>query len=129
MMFEITSSPIDVHAARSRVLNPSAGGFCSFEGWVRDHQEGRSVLGLEYESYTPLAVKEGQRIIQEAIERFEILQAVCVHRVGSLVIGELALWEKTGGRSGLYRRDSLDRSGGDATGADVSDTVTNVVES
>ena len=90
-MFEITSSPIDVNAARSRVLNPSAGGFCSFEGWVRDQQEGRSVLGLEYESYTPLAVKEGQRIIQEAIERFGILQAVCVHRVGSLAIGELAV--------------------------------------
>ena len=54
---------------------------------------------------------------------------MCKSADRGMVIGELALWEKTGGRSGLYRRDSLDRSGGDATGADVSDTVTNVVES
>ena len=45
---------------------------------------------------------------------------------GSMTIGDVALWEKTGGRSGVYRRDT---SGGDANASDVSDTVTNVVES
>jgi cyclic pyranopterin phosphate synthase len=54
---------------------------------------------------------------------------MCKSADRGMVIGELALWEKAGGRSGLYRRDSLDRSGGDTTGSDVSDTVTNVVES
>jgi cyclic pyranopterin monophosphate synthase len=54
---------------------------------------------------------------------------MCKSADRGMVIGELALWEKMGGRSGLYRREAVDRSGGDATPTDVSDTVTNVVES
>ena len=91
-MFQITSSPIDPAAVRRQVLDPAAGGFCSFEGWVRDHHEGRAVLGLEYEAYIPLAEKEGSRILAEAMQRFGILHAACVHRTGRLNIGELAVF-------------------------------------
>jgi cyclic pyranopterin phosphate synthase len=42
---------------------------------------------------------------------------MCKSADKSMVIGELALWEKTGGRSGAYRRSP-----------DVGDTVTNVVQ-
>jgi cyclic pyranopterin phosphate synthase len=57
---------------------------------------------------------------------------MCKSADRGMVIGDLALWEKTGGRSGVYRRDALSGTGtaaGDTHGADVSDTVTNVVES
>lgn len=91
-MFQITSSPIDPALIRNEALDPAAGGFCSFEGWVRDHHEGRSVLGLEYEAYTALAEKEGGRILAEARERFGILHAACVHRVGRLEIGGIAVY-------------------------------------
>ena len=50
------------------------------------------VTRLEYEAFEALAVKEGERIVEEARQRFPILQAACVHRVGSLDIGELAVW-------------------------------------
>jgi cyclic pyranopterin phosphate synthase len=43
---------------------------------------------------------------------------MCKSADKGMVIGELALWEKTGGRSGTYRR-----------GGDVAATVTNVVQS
>ena len=33
---------------------------------------------------------------------------MCKSADRSMVIGELALWEKTGGRSGTYRRDPID---------------------
>ncbi len=46
---------------------------------------------------------------------------MCKSADRAMVIGELALWEKTGGRSGVFRRDPPD--------ADVSLSVTNVVES
>ena len=39
-----------------------------------------------------LANKEGERIVKEAIERFGVLKAACVHRVGSLAIGDIAVW-------------------------------------
>jgi len=90
-MFRIVTSSIDPASLHQQVIDPAAGGFCSFEGWVRDHHEGRSVLRLEYEAYQSLAEKEGARILDEAMRRFEILHAACVHRVGPLEIGELAV--------------------------------------
>src|SRR5690606_7532225 len=48
--------------------------------------------GLRYEAYVALAEAEGERIVLEALERFAALDACCVHRVGDLSIGELAVW-------------------------------------
>ena len=39
-----------------------------------------------------LAVKEGERIVREAVEKFGIVRASCVHRVGELEIGDMAVW-------------------------------------
>ena len=41
----------DTAAARRELLDLSAGGYVSFEGWVRDHNEGREVTRLEYEAF------------------------------------------------------------------------------
>jgi cyclic pyranopterin phosphate synthase len=38
---------------------------------------------------------------------------MCKSSDRSMVIGDIALWEKTGGRSGTYRRDPLESLGGD----------------
>ena len=90
-MFKIQSTPLDPTAIREQVLDPAAGGYCAFEGWVRNHHQGRSVDRLEYEAYPLLAEKEGKRIIAEAHEKFEIVQAACVHRTGPVEIGGLAV--------------------------------------
>lgn len=91
MSFQIQTTPIDAQAIRERVLNPAAGGFCSFEGWVRNHHESREVLHLEYEAYQALAEKEGNRILVEAVEKFELYHAACSHRTGEIEIGGLAV--------------------------------------
>ena len=90
--FAFTRVPIDPAAARPALDDPAAGGYTSFEGWVRNHNEGRAVLRLEYEAYESLGVKEGERILAEAHARFPILKAACVHRIGRLEIGEMAVW-------------------------------------
>ena len=77
---------------RDLVLDPVAGGYSSFEGWVRNHNDGRGVLRLEYEGYEALGIKEGDRIVAEAFARFPIAKAHCVHRLGALEIGDLAVW-------------------------------------
>jgi len=89
--FSLSPEPLDPTALRKRVLDPAAGGYCCFEGWVRDHHLGKAVDRLEYEAYPPLALKEGQRIMDEAKERFDLHQAACVHRTGPLEIGGLAV--------------------------------------
>ena len=79
-------------ALRVELEDPTAGGYASFEGWVRNHNEGHAVTRLEYEAFEALANKEGERIVSEAIENFGVVKAACVHRVGSLAIGDLAVW-------------------------------------
>lgn len=92
MSFLIQATPIDAQAIREQVLNPAAGGFCSFEGWVRNHHEGREVHHLEYEAYQALAEKEGSRILAEAIGEFDLHHAACTHRTGEIEIGGLAVF-------------------------------------
>jgi len=91
MSFSVSDSVIDVAAARQAVANPHCGAFVAFEGWIRDHNEGQAVERLEYEVYRPLAVKEGARIIAEALTRFAISHALCIHREGLLELGDIAV--------------------------------------
>lgn len=90
--FAISAEPIDVSVGARRLADDRAGALVTFEGWVRNRNEGQSVGSLEYEAYAPLAESEGARIMAEARERFEITGAVAVHRTGHLRIGELAVW-------------------------------------
>ncbi len=91
-MIEVTAQPIEPQRLRATLANPGAGGYCAFEGWVRNLNEGRTVERLEYEAYEPLVISEGEKVITEAMERYPFLAARCVHRVGLLEIGDLAVW-------------------------------------
>jgi molybdopterin synthase catalytic subunit len=74
------------------LADEACGALVTFEGRVRNHSEGRSVLRLEYEAYESLGVTEGTRIMEEAKARFGIVSVRCVHRLGRLELGELAVW-------------------------------------
>lgn len=90
--FRLSDRPFDIEPLRGDLLGAKAGAFSSFEGWVRDHNEGRAVLGLRYEAYAELAEAEGERVLDEAMAKFAIVDARCVHRIGDLAIGDLAVW-------------------------------------
>jgi molybdopterin synthase catalytic subunit len=104
MRFRFTPAAIDTAAARREVLDVAAGGYVSFEGWVRDHNEGREVTRLEYEAFQDLAVKEGERILAEALRRFPIKRALCIHRVGELGLSDMAVWV---GVSSVHRGEAF----------------------
>jgi molybdopterin synthase catalytic subunit len=89
--FRIVAESIDCGAFRDSLQGRHSGGYVQFEGWVRDHNEGREVLRLEYEVHESLAVKEGTRIIQEAIERFGVHRARAQHRSGLLELTDVAV--------------------------------------
>lgn len=90
--FRLSEGPLDGKALGAELADPACGGFVCFEGWVRDHNEGRSVRRLEYEAYATLALAEGARVLEEARARFGLHHALCVHRVGNLAVGEIAVW-------------------------------------
>jgi len=92
MSFKITPAVIDP-ATRKRELERSSAGACvTFEGWVRDHNDGEAVQALEYEAHQTIAEKEGTRIVDEALARFAVTAIHCEHRVGKLAIGDCAVW-------------------------------------
>lgn len=91
-MMRMVTAPIDVAALRAELVDPAAGAYAGFEGWIRNVNEGQAVLRLEYEAYEPLALSEGEDVIAEAARRFPLLAASCVHRTGLLEIGECAVW-------------------------------------
>ena len=91
-MFEISPAPIDSAALLRELRRGRAGACVTFGGWVRDSNQGRPVVALEYEAYVPLAEKEGRQIASEAMEKFAVLAVVGVHRIGSLAVGDLAVW-------------------------------------
>ena len=102
--FRFSHEPLDTAALAGTLRDPACGGYASFEGWVRNHNEGLNVNHLEYEAFEPLAMKEAERIMAEAVERFGIEHAACVHRVGDLAIGDLAVWV---GASARHRHEAF----------------------
>jgi len=90
--FSLSETAIDADSLLRGLEGERVGAVVVFEGRVRDHNEGRAVRGLAYEAYAKLAESEGARIIEEACSRFEIVQVLCVHRIGELSLGELAVW-------------------------------------
>ncbi len=90
--FAISDQPIAVEPLKATLRFAEAGGFCSFEGWVRNVHQGLAVRGLDYQAHPLLAESTGQMIVQQIIESFAIIDACCVHRIGSLRVGEIAVW-------------------------------------
>ncbi len=104
-MFSLSANPLDPAALRNAMSNVRAGAFVSFEGWVRDHNEGRPVRRLDYEAFAPLAEKEAARILEQARRNFVVFDIRCVHRIGRLELGDLAVWV---GVSAQHRRAAFD---------------------
>ena len=90
--FRLNEALIDAPALHARLADPRSGAWLAFEGRVRDSHVGRPVLGLRYDAYRVLAEREGERILAEAMTRFGLRQTLAEHRVGELVVGDLAVW-------------------------------------
>ena len=71
---------------------PEAGALACFEGRVRDHNDGKPVVALDYEAYEPLCRAEMEKILREAGNRFATIDIKAAHRTGTLKVGELAVW-------------------------------------
>lgn len=103
-MFKLSKTLIETEQLKASMAADAAGAFVAFEGWVRDRNDGRSVLSLEYEAYEGLAMPEALKIIEECHQKFDIIDAQCVHRTGLLSIGEVAVWV---GVTAMHRGDAF----------------------
>lgn len=90
--FSVSAAPIDAMALQRELEATGVGAVVCFEGRVRDHNDGRAVNGLSYQAYAELAEAEGGQIVDEACAKFAVERIVCIHRIGDLALGEVAVW-------------------------------------
>jgi molybdopterin synthase catalytic subunit len=87
----LTAAPLDPAAVAASVARNGDGAVATFVGLVRDHNAGRRVLWLDYEAFTPLAVKSFAQIATEAAEKWPDARMVIHHRTGRVAIGEASV--------------------------------------
>jgi len=82
----ITTEDFDAgrEIAALRANDRRVGAVASFIGTVRDVNEGESVSAMTLEHYPGMTEKALHAIVEEARTRFDILDALVVHRVGEL---------------------------------------------
>lgn len=90
--FALLDKPIDDRRLKLALLNDQSGALATFEGWVRNHNNARPVTKLTYYGYEKLAINQGEKLITQAKQQFDIINAVAIHRIGDLAIGDMAVW-------------------------------------
>lgn len=88
----LVHGPLEVATILSDHAPDGAGAACLFVGTVRPEQrEGRSLAALEYSAYEEMAIEQMKAVRLRAIARFELIEAVMVHRLGRVEMGEASI--------------------------------------
>jgi molybdopterin synthase catalytic subunit len=78
----------DEEVGALRAASRRIGGIATFLGCARDFSEGREVGEIGFDAYAPMALAELRRLRAEAIERFGLIDARIVHRLGTVRAGD-----------------------------------------
>src|SRR5690349_20470328 len=75
---------VGVEVAAMRRGNPAIGAITTFTGVVRDVNEGDAVSEMTLEHYPGMTEKSIEQIVVQARSRWNVIDALVVHRVGLL---------------------------------------------
>ena len=89
-LLEVRDSALSVDEVFAAVSDPAAGGVAIFVGAVRSIDGGRGVTGLGYSAH-PSADAELRLVAAEVVSAHPVIALGAVHRVGDLVVGDLAV--------------------------------------
>lgn len=102
-LVSISEEPIDLNAINRLIAHPHVGARVLFSGEIRGSNHGAEVVRLEYTAHKLLAERHLADVLREAQEKFPLIGAVCVHRLGMLEVSECAVAVLTCGR---HRRET-----------------------
>ncbi len=91
VLIQLTQAVLDPASLVDAVRTDASGAVVLFYGVVRNHNEGRGVLYLEYEAYPELAERQLRFVAEEIAARFAIEGIAIAHRFGRVEIGESSL--------------------------------------
>jgi len=87
MSVRVQSDDFDLstEVAQLRAANPKVGAIVTFVGTVRDVSDGSAVAEMELEHYPGMTESALQDIVTQAKTRWNIFDALVIHRVGPLL--------------------------------------------
>lgn len=86
----ISEGPITVAECSAAVAGAADGAVVTFEGVVRDHDEGKGVMGLSYTAH-PSAADRIRAAAESIAAAHPAVSVAVAHRIGELAIGDVAL--------------------------------------
>ncbi len=102
----LTRGQIDSASLLSELAPSGAGAGCAFLGMVRPEQrDGRSLTALDYSAYEEMALEQMKAVRDRAIAKFDLLEAVIVHRLDRVELGEASILVATWSE---HRSESFD---------------------
>jgi molybdopterin synthase catalytic subunit len=100
--FILSAEPLDPSGLARELHAQAAGALVTFQGWVRvttgasgaatSARARGAVTAMEYEAWGDRALRQGRQVVEAAAGSFDVLAVSCVHRVGRLAVGEIAVW-------------------------------------
>ncbi len=75
-----------------QISGPETGALVTFSGIVRETEGGRELKSLFYEAKETMAQKKMSEIIEDAMSRFGLIDAIAVHRIGDVKTGETSVF-------------------------------------
>ncbi|MAZ65724.1 MAG: molybdopterin synthase catalytic subunit MoaE [Kangiellaceae bacterium] len=104
-MITVTANPINVQEHYEKLGSSSqTGAIVTFVGLVRDINQGASISSMALEHYPGMTEKVLEGIVQEACERWELLDVELVHRVGDMGVSDTIVFV---GVSSVHRENAF----------------------
>ncbi len=91
-IIKIIDTPLIREEYQNFLADDRSGATVAFTGTVRDFSQGKTVTGLDFEAYEPMALAEMQKLADKANEKWPIHKMVIVHVVGQKQIGEAVVY-------------------------------------
>ncbi|PNH03873.1 Molybdopterin synthase catalytic subunit [Tetrabaena socialis] len=102
---DVTGEPLDINQYVGLVADPGAGAISTFSGVTRNNFQGKAVVKLDYEAYTPMALKKLRELAQDVRQRWDVCSVAIGHRIGTVLVGEPSVIIAV---SSAHRRESLE---------------------
>jgi len=103
----VTAASLDAEPLNKFATTGVDGAVVTFHGNTRDHNQGRTVLHLDYEAYQPMAENKMAEIIAEMRSKWELGKIAVGHRTGRVDIGETSMILTVGS---AHRRTAFEAS-------------------
>lgn len=79
---------IEAEIDRVRAQSKRIGGIATFLGTARDYSKGREVNGITFDHYEGMAQAKLREIRARALQDFDVIEVLILHRIGEIDIGE-----------------------------------------